>query len=113
MARTSKLQPTMIRFSAKLQRPANEPGSGHAFVSAGKAGGGSGGSSGGWLFLILPKPASAKLPSRSKVSVEGTINGSPFRATLEPDGQGGHWLKIDRKLREAMNKSSNKAQTKA
>jgi uncharacterized protein YdeI (YjbR/CyaY-like superfamily) len=24
-----------------------------------------------------------------------------FRATLEPDGQGGHWLKVDRKLREA------------
>ena len=25
----------------------------------------------------------------------------PFQATLEPDGQGGHWLKVDRKLREA------------
>ena len=24
-----------------------------------------------------------------------------FQATLEPDGQGGHWLKVDRKLREA------------
>ena len=27
--------------------------------------------------------------------------GFPFRATLEPDGRGGHWLKVDRKLREA------------
>ena len=35
------------------------------------------------------------------VSVDGTINGSPFQATLEPDGQGGHWLKVDRTLREA------------
>jgi hypothetical protein len=34
-------------------------------------------------------------------SVEGTINGFPFRATLEPDGQKSHWLKVDRKLREA------------
>jgi hypothetical protein len=34
-------------------------------------------------------------------SVEGTFNGAAFRATLEPDGQGGHWLKVDRKLREA------------
>jgi hypothetical protein len=34
------------------------------------------------------------------VSVEGTLNGYPFQATLEPDGQGGHWLKVDRKLRE-------------
>lgn len=41
------------------------------------------------------------LPSRGMTSVEGTMNGSPFRATLEPDGKGGHWLKVDRKLREA------------
>ena len=34
-------------------------------------------------------------------TVEGTINGFPFRATLEPDGQKSHWLKVDRKLREA------------
>jgi hypothetical protein len=34
-------------------------------------------------------------------SVEGTLNGFPFAATLEPDGQGGHWLKVDRKVREA------------
>jgi hypothetical protein len=54
-----------------------------------------------WTFLTLPKEASAKLPSRGMVSVAGAINGSPFNATLEPDGQGGHWLKVDRKLREA------------
>ncbi len=54
-----------------------------------------------WTFLNLPKEASAKLPSRGMASVEGTFNGAPFRATLEPDGQGGHWLKVDRKMREA------------
>ena len=53
-----------------------------------------------WTFLNLPKEASAKLPSRSMTSVEGTINGLAFQATLEPDGQGGHWLKVDRKMRE-------------
>ena len=53
-----------------------------------------------WTFLILPKDASAQLPSRSMTSVEGTFNGVTFQATLEPDGQGGHWLKVDRKLRE-------------
>ena len=37
---------------------------------------------------------------RGMTAVEGTINGFPFQATLEPDGQGGHWLKVDRKLRE-------------
>ena len=54
-----------------------------------------------WTFLPLPKESSAKLPSRGQTTVEGTLNGRPFRATLEPDGQGGHWLKVDRKVREA------------
>src|SRR5262249_15092924 len=54
-----------------------------------------------WTFLTLPKEASAMLPSRGMTSVEGSFNGLAFRATLEPDGQGGHWLKVDRKLREA------------
>ena len=54
-----------------------------------------------WAFLALPKQASEKLPSRGMVSVEGTLNGAAFRATLEPDGQGGHWLKVDQRLQEA------------
>src|SRR6516225_11305739 len=72
-----------VRFRAKLLRPA-------ATAKAGS-----------WTFLTLPKDASAKLPSRGMTTVEGTINGFPFRATLEPDGQKGHWLKVNRKMREA------------
>ena len=56
-----------------------------------------------WTFLTLPKNVSAKLPSRGMTTVEGTINGFPFRATLEPDGQKSHWLKVNRRLREAAN----------
>ena len=29
------------------------------------------------------------------------MNGSPFQATLEPDGQLSHWLKVEEELREA------------
>jgi hypothetical protein len=72
-----------IRFNAKLLRPA-EPAKGSS-----------------WAFLILPKNASAKLPTRGLTSVEGTINGHPFRATLEPDGRKSHWLKVDSKTRAA------------
>jgi hypothetical protein len=72
-----------IRFSAKLFRPA----------AAAKGG--------SWTFLILPNDASGKLPSRGMETVEGTINGFPFRATLEPDGQKSHWLKVNRKMSEA------------
>jgi len=74
---------TTVRFKAKLLRPAeNKKGD-------------------SWTFLVLPKNASAKLPSRGITAIEGTINGFHFQAMLEPDGQKSHWLKVDRKLREA------------
>jgi bacteriocin resistance YdeI/OmpD-like protein/uncharacterized protein DUF1905 len=34
-------------------------------------------------------------------AIEGTINGVPFQAVLEPDGQKSHWLKVTPKMREA------------
>ncbi len=72
-----------IRFQTKLFRPADsEKGD-------------------SWTFLILPRNASAKLPSRGMTPIEGTINRFPFQATLEPDGQKSHWLRVNRKLSEA------------
>src|ERR1700736_1959748 len=52
-------------------------------------------------LLTLPKNASAKLPSRGLTMVEGTINGFPFRATLEPNGKGSHWLRVNKTMRAA------------
>jgi hypothetical protein len=49
-------------------------------------------------ILRLPEKASRKLPSRGQVSVRGTINGHGFQAVLEPDGDFGHWMRIDGKL---------------
>jgi hypothetical protein len=69
MAKTA----TSIRFTAKLFAPAE---------------------GGEWTFLRLPQDASDQLPARSQVSVEGTLNGFRFAATLEPDSEGGHWLKV-------------------
>lgn len=71
------------RFTTKLLRPTTS-GDEHS-----------------WAFLVLPKSASEKLPRRGRTSVEGTINGHSFQATLEPDGQLSHWLKVDKALREA------------
>lgn len=71
-----------IRFQAKLSRPASPKGA-------------------AWTFLVLPAAASARLPTRSMVTVQGSLDGAPFQATLEPDGQGSHWLKVDEALREA------------
>ncbi|MFM9872418.1 MAG: YdeI/OmpD-associated family protein [Fimbriimonadaceae bacterium] len=70
---------TTIKFKATLHKPVEN-------------------SSEGWTFLRLPQDASDKLPTRSMVSVEGTINNSPFTATLQPDGKGGHWLKVSKNL---------------
>jgi hypothetical protein len=55
----------------------------------------------GQAILRLPDIASKKLPSRGQVAVEGTINGSRFETVLEPDGEFGHWMKVDAKLRKA------------
>ena len=75
--------PCKIRFKAKLFWPVeSEKGD-------------------SWTFLVLPRNASAKLPSRGMTAIEGTINGFAFQAMLEPDGQKSHWLKVDRKLSEA------------
>ena len=74
---------TSVRFKAKLLRPA----------ASAKAN--------SWTFLILPKNASAKLPSRGITAIEGTLNGFSFQATLEPDGQKSHWLRVERKLSKA------------
>jgi hypothetical protein len=71
-----------IRFKAKLLRPASPQGT-------------------AWTFLVLPPGASAKLPTRSMATVDGTLDGHPFQATLEPDGQGSHWLKVTKPLRAA------------
>lgn len=70
-----------IRFRAKLFRPkANEE-------------------TRSWT-LTLPKNASAKLPSRGKTMVEGTISGFPFRAALLPNGKGTHWLRVNKTMRD-------------
>lgn len=78
--------PSPIRFKATLLSP--RPSSPKAKPPA-------------WTFLKLPKQASDKLPSRGQTVVDGALNGSPFQATLEPDGQGGHWLKVTAKMRKA------------
>jgi hypothetical protein len=74
---------TRSRFDAKLLRPA-KPGAGAPAA-----------------FVVLPKSASDKLPRRGRTTVEGTLDGAPFRATLEPDGQLSHWLPVERALLEA------------
>ena len=71
-----------IRFTATLLRPASPKGA-------------------SWSFLVLPANASARLPTRGMTTIEGSLEGHPFKATLEPDGRGSHWLKVGKAMREA------------
>lgn len=74
---------TSSRFEATLLRPAK--------TGDGKA----------WAFVVLPKDASDTLPRRGRTTIDGTINGRDFQATLEPDGNLSHWLQIDAALLKA------------
>lgn len=77
----------MSTFKAKLLRPAKSD------------------KDDAWAFLVLPKAASDTLPRRGRTAVEGAINGHPFEATLEPDGQLSHWLKVSQEMCEAAHAS--------
>jgi hypothetical protein len=56
---------------------------------------------GSWTVLLLPKEASLKLPSRGQVMVKGAINGFHIHTALEPDGNGSHWLNVDKNLQKS------------
>ena len=72
---------TISKFKEKLRRPAG--------ISE---------SNDSWAFIILPKNVSEKLPRRGITTIEGSINGCPFHATLEPDGNLSHWFKVNKEL---------------
>src|SRR4029450_6140841 len=52
-------------------------------------------------MLRLLETASKKLPSRGQVAVHGTINSVEFQTVLEPDGNFGHWMRVDDALQHA------------
>ena len=49
-------------------------------------------------LLNVPEWVSKQFPSRGMTKVEGTINGHPFRAALEPNTFGNHWLRVNKAM---------------
>lgn len=49
-------------------------------------------------IVVLPDSANARLTSKGMNSIEGYINGKSFISTLEPDGNGGHLLRMDKEF---------------
>ena len=79
-----KSGPSVFRFKARLFR----------HPETAKASGSS------TLLLAVPDVVSKKAHSSGMITVEGTINGHPFRATLEPNTSDGHWLPVNKAMRK-------------
>ena len=55
----------------------------------------------GSAILRLPEKASSQLPSRGQVAVQATVNGHRCQTVVEPDGESGHWMRIDARQQRA------------
>ena len=82
-----KSGPSVLRFKARLFR---HPETAKACGSS-------------TLLLDVPDVVSKKAHSSGMITVEGTINGHPFRATLEPNTSKGHWLHVNKAMRKGAN----------
>jgi hypothetical protein len=56
------------------------------------------GPKGAWVFLYFPDDADAKLGTKARVPVTGTINGFPFRSSAFPTGDGTHQIAVNKAM---------------
>ena len=56
---------------------------------------------GAWTYLTVPFDVEQTYGVRTRVAVKGTVNGSAFRSSLLPQGDGTHILVVPKPLRTA------------
>jgi hypothetical protein len=56
---------------------------------------------GSWTFVKVPAAVSKALGARGRVPVKGTVNERPLTGSLMPDGEGGHFLVVNKAIRDA------------
>lgn len=54
-----------------------------------------------WQFVVVPFSVEEAFGARGRVYVEGTVEGTRFRGSLAPNGDGTHILVLTREVREA------------
>jgi hypothetical protein len=54
----------------------------------------------GGFYFTLPRKESVKFGTRGRVPVTGTLNGYPFRSSIFPTGDGGHYMGLNKDIRE-------------
>jgi hypothetical protein len=54
-----------------------------------------------WIFIAVPAAVTAAFATRARIPVSGTINGTAFRGSFTPDGDGTHEMSVNLELRTA------------
>lgn len=60
---------------------------------------------GTWTCIDIPFDAAEAFGTRGQIKVKGTIDSEPFRSTLMPGGDGGHYLVVKQAIREKIGKA--------
>jgi hypothetical protein len=64
---------------------------------------------GTWTYLVVPFDSGREFGTRSQVRVKGTVDGHPYRSTLLPTGEGGHFLVVKSEIRKAIVKEAGES----
>jgi Bacteriocin-protection, YdeI or OmpD-Associated/Domain of unknown function (DUF1905) len=55
---------------------------------------------GAWTYLVIPLDVETTFGERGQVRVRGTINGEPYRNAAMPQGDGTHFLVVNKAMRD-------------
>ena len=55
---------------------------------------------GAWTYLTVPFDAATVFGAKGQIKIKGTLNGARFRGVLMPQGNGSHFLVINKALRD-------------
>ncbi len=59
------------------------------------------GPKGAWTHVLIPFDAAKAFGRRGRIPVIGTINGHSFQSSLTPEGEGRHYLMVNKGMRTA------------
>jgi hypothetical protein len=61
------------------------------------------GPGGAWTYLPIPFDVHEVFGTRARVAVAGTMNGFPFRNSLQPEGDGTHSMMVNKEIQVGAN----------
>jgi len=57
---------------------------------------------GTWTYLDIPARVSIDFGAKGQVRVRGSINGHSYRTSARPHGDGGHYIVVNKSIRDAI-----------